>query len=474
MRSNRASLLSSIDWLTVVTYLLLVIIGWVNIYSAGNADVDQSMFDLTEQYGKQILWIGLAIILAILTMTIDQRFFESFAFVLYGLSMLLLMSVLVIGVEINGAKSWIDFGFFRLQPAEIAKIGTSLALASWMSRYSFNFKRTRDFMVMVGLIVFPMALILLQNDLGSVLTYTSFIILFYRRGLNPIYLWLIALGGIIFIFVLSYSPTEVFMGLSLLLAIALPLQRKWLELIIYISSASVLLTLWWTGKHFEFLDFKLDILFYILAFSNALFWLIRSIINKDISQRLLSAITFGSFLLTSSIVKVFSLFGEYQQDRILALLGLKSDPYGVEYHVIQSLIAIGSGGFKGKGFLQGTQTKFDFVPEQTTDFIFSTIGEEFGFIGTFIVIALFLFLMLRLLFLAERQRSSFSKNYAYCVVGIIFFHFVINIGMVTGVGPVIGVPLPYISYGGSSLWGFTLLLFIFLKMDAKRMEVLGD
>ncbi|MDA3853326.1 MAG: rod shape-determining protein RodA [Bacteroidales bacterium] len=474
MRSSRASLLASIDWLTVVTYLLLVIIGWVNIYSAGNADEDQSMFDLTEQYGKQILWIGLAIILAIFTMTIDQRFFESFAFVLYGLSMLLLMSVLVIGVEINGAKSWIDFGFFRLQPAEIAKIGTSLALASWMSRYNFNFRRTRDFMVMVGLILFPMALILLQNDMGSVLTYTSFIILFYRRGLNPIYLWLIALGGMIFIFVLSYSPTAVFIALSVLLAIALPLQRKWLELIIYISSASVLLTVWWTGKHFEFWDFNLDLLFYILAFANALFWLIKSIINKDTSQRLLATLTFGSFLLTSSIVKVFSLFGDYQQDRILALLGLKSDPYGVEYHVIQSLIAIGSGGFRGKGFLQGTQTKFDFVPEQTTDFIFSTIGEEFGFIGTFIVIALFLLLMLRLLFLAERQRSSFSKNYAYCVVGIIFFHFVINIGMVTGIGPVIGVPLPYISYGGSSLWGFTLLLFIFLKMDAKRMEVLGD
>lgn len=474
MISRRASLLASIDWLTVVAYFLLVTIGWVNIYSAGNASEDQSMFDLTEQYGKQILWIGLAIILAIFTMTIDQRFFESFAFVLYGLSMLLLMSVLVIGVEVNGAKSWIDFGFFRLQPAEIAKIGTSLALASWMSSYSFNFKRNRDFLIMVAIVVFPMALILLQNDMGSVLTYTSFIILFYRRGLKPIYLWLIALAALIFIFVLSYSPTEVFIGLSISLMTALTLRRMWLELILFAGTALVLFALWWTGRHFEFLTFSLELLFYILVFSNAAFWLIKSIINKDNIQRLIALLTIGSFVLTSSIVKVFSLFGTYQQDRILALLGLKSDPFGVEYHVIQSLIAIGSGGFNGKGFLQGTQTKFDFVPEQTTDFIFSTIGEEFGFIGTFIVIALFLFLMLRLLFLAERQRSSFSKNYAYCVIGIIFFHFVINIGMVTGIGPVIGVPLPFVSYGGSSLWGFTLLLFIFLKLDAKRMDVLQN
>ena len=462
------------DWLTIAVYLLLVIIGWVNIYSAGNAEADQSMFDLTEQYGKQILWIGLAVVLAIFTLSVDQRFFESFAFVLYGLSMLLLMSVLVIGVEVNGAKSWIDFGFFRLQPAEMAKIGTSLALASWMSRYNFNLKRTRDFFIMAAIVLFPMVLILLQNDMGSVLIYSSFIVLFYRRGLKPIYLWIIAISALIFIFVLSYSPTHVFLVLSLAIFVALLLQRMWLELAIYTGSAIVLFAVWWLGRRFEYYDFNIDILLYVLTFTNAAFWLVKSIINKSSARRLLAGLTFGSFVLTSSIVKVFSLFGAYQQDRILALLGLKSDPYGVEYHVIQSLIAIGSGGFKGKGFLQGTQTKFDFVPEQTTDFIFSTIGEEFGFVGTFVVIALFLVLMLRLLFLAERQRSSFSKNYAYCVVGIVFFHFVINIGMVTGVGPVIGVPLPFVSYGGSSLWGFTLLLFIFLKMDAKRMDVLGD
>lgn len=474
MINRQTSIWASIDWITVSIYFLLVLIGWVNIYSAGNAEGAQSMFDLTEQYGKQILWIGLAIILAIFTLMIDQRFFESFAFILYGLSIFLLLLVLVIGIEVNGAKSWIDFGFFRLQPAEIAKIGTALALSGWMSRYNFNIKVPRNFMIMLGIWLLPMALILLQNDLGSVLTYTSFILLFYRRGLRPIYLSLIAGAGVIFIVVLRYSPTEVFTSISILIVLFLLIQRMWTELIVYICSAIILFAIWWTGQHFEYFDINTNILFYILALGNAAYWLIKSILLKNSKQRLLAILTCGSFLFTSSVVKVFSFFSDYQQHRILTTLGLKSDPYGVEYHVIQSLIAIGSGGFKGKGFLQGTQTKFDFVPEQTTDFIFSTIGEEFGFIGTFIVIALFLSLMLRLLFLAERQRSSFSKNYAYCVVGILFFHFAINIGMVTGIGPVIGVPLPFVSYGGSSLWGFTLLLFIFLKMDAKRMEVLGD
>ncbi len=474
MINRRTSIVASLDWLTVGIYFILVIIGWINIYSAGNASPDQSMFDLSEQYGKQILWIGLASILAILTLTIDQRFFESFAFVVYGLSMLLLMSVLVIGVEVNGAKSWIDFGFFRLQPAEIAKIGTALALSAWLSRYNFQLKKRRDFMVMGGILVFPMLLILLQNDLGSVLTYTSFIILFYRRGLNSLYIWMIALAALIFIFVLTYSSTEVFIGLSGLLFVALICLRMWRELLVFAISATLLSTIWWVGERFGHYSLNVELLFFVFAFGNGIFWLIKSLLNKNKYQQILSYITLGSFLFTSSVVKVFQIFSDYQQHRILTTLGLKSDPYGVEYHVIQSLIAIGSGGFKGKGFLQGTQTKFDFVPEQTTDFIFSTIGEEFGFVGTFVVITLFVALMLRLTYLAERQRSAFSKNYAYCVVGIIFFHFVINIGMVTGIGPVIGVPLPFISYGGSSLWGFTLLLFIFLKLDARRMEVLSN
>ncbi len=474
MQSRRASLIGSLDWLTVVIYLLLVLVGWVNIYSAGYSEESSSMFDLSQQYGKQILWIGMATVLAIFTMTIDQRFFETFAFVIYGVCMLLLMSVLVLGVEVNGAKAWLDFGFVRLQPAEFAKIGTALALAAWMSRYSFNMNRSRDFMVMIGLLAFPMGLILLQNDLGSVLIYTSFIILLYRRGLSPIYLWMIALAGTIFIMVLSFSPLHVFEGIAIGVLIALVVRRMWQELAWYAGSAVVLITLWWTGNYFEIWSLKLDLFLNILVGANAVYWLLKTLTTRDKVTRMLVYFALGALVFTSSVEQVFNIFDEYQQDRILITLGLKSDPYGVEYHVIQSLIAIGSGGFSGKGFLQGTQTKFDFVPEQTTDFIFSTIGEEFGFLGTFLVISLFLFLLLRLLFLAERQRSSFSKNYGYGIIGIIFFHFLINIGMVTGIGPVIGVPLPFVSYGGSSLWGFTLMLFIFLKMDARRMEVLSN
>lgn len=473
MNLRRDSILSSLDWLSVLCYIILVMIGWVNIYSAGFSEAHPSMFDISQQYGKQALWIGFALVLAIFTLTIDQRFFEAFAFVIYGLCMLGLMSVLVIGIEVNGAKSWIDFGFFRLQPAEISKIGTALALAAWMSRYNFNIKKNKDFAIALGLLAFPMALILLQNDMGSVLTYTSFIILFYRRGLNPLYLWMIALAAVIFIAVLSFSPLHVYIGLSMALFVVLSIRRQWQELIVLLSSFVILYALRYALKVLGLVELSLSIVFYLMILGNVVYWVVKSFLVKADWLRLLSIISFGAFAFAASVGKVFSLMGDYQQNRILALLGLKSDPFGVEYHVIQSLIAIGSGGFNGKGYLQGTQTKFDFVPEQTTDFIFSTIGEEFGFLGTFAVIALFLFLMLRLLYVAERQRSSFSKNYGYALVGILFLHFTINIGMVTGVGPVIGVPLPFISYGGSSLWSFTLLLFIFLKMDARRMDVLG-
>lgn len=475
MANSRQSLLASIDWLTILIYLALVAFGWVNIYSAGYNEADSSVLNFSQQYGKQLLWIGFAVILAMFTMTIDQRFFESFSYVIYVGCLLLLLSVLVVGVEVKGAKSWIDFGFFRLQPAEIAKIGTSLALANWMSSYNFSIKKTRDFLIMGMIVIVPMGLIVLQNDTGSALTYTSFIILFYRRGLSPIYLWIIALAGMIFIFVLSYSQVEVQVALLIMMLLVAVLQRAWQELIFFSASCVLFIGGWWALNYFEVYELQLSPILYLVAAGNATFWLVKSIRNRQLKVfRLASLMSLGALVFTSSIDKVFKYMAPHQQDRIQALLGLKSDPYGVEYHVIQSLIAIGSGGFSGKGYLQGTQTKYDFVPEQTTDFIFSTIGEEFGFVGTFTVVALFLFLMLRLLFLAERQRSPFSKNYAYCVVGIIFFHFVINIGMVTGLGPVIGVPLPLISYGGSSLWGFTLLLFIFLKMDAQRMDVLGD
>lgn len=472
MANRRTTLISNLDWLTVILYLSLVIIGWVNIYSAGYNEAHSSMFDLSQQYGKQILWFAFACILAIFTTAVDQRFFEAFSFVIYGACMLLLLSVLAVGVEVKGAKSWIDFGFFRLQPAEFAKIGTALALSAWMSRHSFSMQKTRDFLTICGILLLPMLLILLQNDTGSALTYSAFIILFYRNGLNSTYVQLGFLGALIFIFVIIYSPLHVLIALSVILLATFVVKRMWNQLIMSLSSIGLGVLLWWLSNKFEVLVFDLTMVFYALSVGFGVYWLAKGLFYKLHSFSIIGTVTLGASAVVSLVAKLFQFMQPHQQDRILILLGQKSDPWGVEYHVIQSLIAIGSGGFSGKGYLQGTQTKFDFVPEQTTDFIFSTIGEEFGFVGTFTVIALFLTLLIRLLFLAERQRSLFSKNYAYCVVGIIFVHFAINIGMVTGVGPVIGVPLPLLSYGGSSLWGFTLLIFIFLKMDASRMEVL--
>lgn len=472
MVSRRKSLIADIDWITVLLYLSLVVIGWVSIYSAGYSEEHSSMLDLTQQYGKQALWIAVAIILSIFVMAIDQRFFETFSYVIYGGCILLLLTVLAVGVEVKGAKSWIDFGFFRLQPAEFTKIGTAMALSNWMSRHNFNMEKTRDFVIMGAILLTPMLLILLQNDTGSALTYSAFVILFYRRGLNPLYIQLAFLVAVLFITVTIFSPTPVMIVMSVLVIGFLIYSRFWGDLLVFASSLAVCLLVVWLGSTWELFQLHIDNAFYLAAIGTGIYWLLKGVMGKQSLFSILGSVTVGSYLFTLVVPKVFDLMQPHQQDRILILLGQKSDPYGVEYHVIQSLIAIGSGGARGKGFLQGTQTKFDFVPEQTTDFIFSTIGEEFGFMGTSLVILLFTVLMIRLIVLAERQRSLFSKNYAYCIVGIIFVHFAINIGMVTGVGPVIGVPLPLLSYGGSSLWAFTLLIFIFLKMDARRMEVL--
>ncbi len=472
MQYRKATILSSLDWLTVTIYVLLLIVGWISIYSAGYSEENSSAFDLSQQYGKQLLWIGLAFIIAIFTLSTDSRFFEVYAYIIYGAFLLLLISVLFLGVEINGAKSWLDFGFVRLQPAEFAKIGTALAISAWTSRHGFKMSDKRDFIIMLAILFIPMALILLQNDLGSVLTYTSFIILFYRLGLNALYIWTIFIGAILFIAVLSFPTINVYVGISIVAFIALAVLRLWKILLINVVSAIILFGAWWAITYFELLNVKLEYVANFYLAGNAIYWLIASIRKRIKSLKLISLFFIGTLLFIPLVNNIFGIFDVYQQDRILITLGLKSDPFGIEYHVIQSLIAIGSGGFSGKGFLQGTQTKFDFVPEQTTDFIFSTIGEEFGFLGTFVTIALFLLLILRLLFLAERQRNIFQQNYGYAVLGIIFMHVFINISMVTGIGPVIGVPLPFISYGGSSLWGFTLLLFIFLKMDARRMESL--
>ena len=419
MRRQR-NILQNIDWITVLLYLILVLVGWVNIYAAVYNEEHRSIFDMTQNYGKQLMWIGTSIVLASVILLIDAKFFSTFSYLIYFLTLMLLIGVLLFGREIAGSKSWFQIGSFSLQPAELAKFATALALAKYLSGIDKDFSRFKTKVVAAFIIMFPSLLILLQHDTGSALVYTSFILVLYREGLSGNLLVLGLIVAILFVVTLLVNK------------------------------------------------------FIVIGTIAALFILVY-FLNKAIRKKLF--ILIGVFVLASmyvlSVDYVFeNVLESHQKKRINVLLGIETDIRGAGYNVHQSKIAIGSGGFSGKGFLKGTQTKFDFVPEQSTDFIFCTIGEEWGFVGSFILIILFLALLIRLVFLAERQRSKFSRIYGYGVASVLFFHFTINLGMTIGLFPVIGIPLPFISYGGSSLWGFTILLFIFVKQDSERLELL--
>jgi len=378
---ERNSVFKNIDWVLVMTYFALVIMGWVSVYAAVYDPAHQSIFDLSQYYGKQALWIATSVVLILVILMIDMKFFTSFAYVIYGLVLGLLLVVLVIGKEVGGAKSWIPIGSFGLQPAE---------------------------------------LIFLQNDTGSALVYSAFILVLYREGFSGNILILGFVLGLIFILTLLVGKITMLIVVGVIALILFLMMKKVRRNILTLLGILVLV-----GGFIYSIDY---------AFENIL--------------------------------------QPHQKTRIEVLLGKKTDYRGAGYNVHQSLIAIGSGGVTGKGFLQGTQTKFDFVPEQQTDFIFCTVGEEWGFIGTAIVVTLFMFLLIRIIVIAERQRSLFARIYGYGVASILFFHFAINIAMTIGLAPVIGIPLPFFSYGGSSLWSFTILLFIFVKMDSYRLELL--
>ena len=416
MGSNN-SYKTRVDWITIIIYILLVTFGWINIYAANYSPDDTVFFDIGREHLKQLIWISLSIVLIGMVFLVDSKFFVEFAYVFYAFTIFLLITVLLFGKEINGAKSWFEIGPVRFQPAELAKVATALSLARLMSRFGFDMSKPVN-MLKMGVIIFtPILMILLQNDTGSALVYFIFILVLYREGMSPYILF----------FATKLLKIELRPVYSLIAGVGI--------LTIYLI----------------FISFKRRlkiIIFYIL-------------------------ILWGAIILAFSADYFFDeILNDYQRTRINVLLGLKEDPLGAGYNVNQSKIAIGSGGLLGKGFLDGTQTKLDFVPEQSTDFIFCTVGEEWGFAGTLFVIIGFLGLIIRLIFLAEKQHSDFSRIYGYGVASIFFFHFAINIGMTIGLAPVIGIPLPFFSYGGSSLWGFTLLLFIFLKLDTNREELI--
>lgn len=418
-----------IDWLTVLFYLLLVGIGWLNIYSSTFSGTDSSVFDFSQLYGKQLIFIGLSLISILVILALEVSFYERFSSVLYIISIVLLLGLFVFGKTIAGATSWYNLGFFNFQPSELAKVATALALAKYLSDIQTDIKNRKDQYYSFLIILIPAFLIIPQPDPGSALVFFSLIFVLFREGLPLFYLGLALLAVVVFITTLMFGTIWVGIALALIIALFLLLKRA---------------------------SFKVPVLPLITVFV-------------------------VSIAFSLSVNFVFNnVFEQRHRDRFSLWLRLEKDPNKLEeirktigYNTYQSEKAIESGGFFGKGFLEGTRTKGDFVPEQHTDYIFSTVGEEWGFLGTTIVVILFTMLLLRLVYLAERQKQDFSRMYGYGVISILLIHYFINIGMVIGVLPTIGIPLPFFSYGGSGLLGFTILLFIFLKLDANRLNEWG-
>lgn len=472
--TRRVSLIKNLDWWTIFMYVLLVFLGWVNIYAAVYNEDHQSIFDVTQRYGKQLMWIGAAFFLAIVILIIEGKFFSAFAYPTYLTMIFLLIAVLLFGREVNGARSWFQLGPVRFQPAEFAKFATCLAISRYISQFNFKIHKFKS-LVISGIILFtPAVLIIFQNDAGSALVYTVFILVLYREGLSGIVLFLGFLAIVLFVFTLVMAKLYVLLfmigGSFLCLKF---MGVSWRNVLFGLATISIGFGLVWGISYL----FKMELSAYIILLMsivlNTIPFLYYIYKNRLKNAIWVFAIAIGSIFYTFSVSYIFdNILEAHQRTRINELLGVESDPYGAGYNVAQSKIAIGSGGFAGKGFLNGTQTKFKFVPEQSTDFIFCTVGEEWGFIGSSVVLFLLLLLIVRLLFLAERQRSPFSRIYGYGVACILFFHLAINVGMTIGLAPVIGIPLPFFSYGGSSLWSFTILLFIFLRLDANRMELL--
>lgn len=410
--------ISQYDWTSILIYFILVIIGWINIYSASLDDTASSLFNLDQIYGKQLVWILLSVFIIVILLSIEAKFYERFASIIYIISLISILGLFFFGKTINGATSWYAIGGFTIQPAEFAKVATSLALAKFVSDIQTNIRSIADQFKAFVIIALPAMIILPQPDAGSAMVYAAFFFPLYREGLSGVYLIAGAIGIAVFILTLLFNPWWVSGGTAVVILLFYFFRKKKRPgTIAYLSIFLLCISI----------SFSVNYIFH-------------------------------------------NVFEERHRDRFNIVLGREVDPRGIGYNTNQSEIAIGSGGWFGKGWTEGTQTKGDFVPEQHTDYIFSTVGEEWGFVGSTTVVALFVFLFIRLLYLAERQKSQFNRVYGYSVAGILFVHFFVNIGMVIGVFPTVGIPLPFFSYGGSSLWGFTILLFIFLRLDADRMS----
>jgi len=419
--NNQRSFFFNVDWVTVFLYLILCAIGWFNIHAAVFDERHPSIIDGATNYGKQFVYITVAVVVGMIILLLESRFFSALSPAFYAVTVLLLIVVLIIGRNVGGNQAWINLGGgFRLQPSEFAKFATCLLLARYLSGPNIRVTDPKSFMAAAAIIGLPMILIMLQPDTGSTLVFCSLIFVLYREGLSPYFLIVSGLLITLFVVALLFNPLHIIIALMAFTALVIFLFRR--------------------------------------------------------NRKLISTMLIG---LAISITFVFSVkfiytnvLKPHQTDRINIILGITTDLRGKGYNVNQSKIAIGSGKMWGKGYLHGTQTKYSFVPEQSTDFIFCTIGEEWGFAGSVVLLGLYIFLILRVIFIAERQRSPFSRIYGYGVASVLFFHVVINIGMTIGIVPVIGIPLPFISYGGSSLLSFTILLFVLIKFDSNRMGII--
>lgn len=480
MPYRKTELIKSVDWFTILVYVIMVVAGWFSICGASYEYDSLGMFDIGGRPGSQLIWIGLSVALIFIILMLDADFYDVFAYLIYGAVIVLLIATIFLAPDIKGSRSWLVLGPVRIQPAEVAKFATALALARLMNSYGFQLTAWKNFLQVLFIIFLPMVLILLQKETGSALVYFAFMLVLYREGMSG-YILLAGVCAVLF-FVISMKFSEIVFGstpLGMLIVAAMILlitliliyvERKNLLALKIISIVTAISVIAGFGASFFM---EVNYAYILIGVVGFIFLYLMALSVKSWTKHylLIALFALGSVGFLFSVDYVFNeILEPHQQIRIKVSLGLEDDPSGAGYNVNQSKIAIGSGGFAGKGFLNGTQTKLKYVPEQDTDFIFCTVGEEQGFIGSSLVLILFGTLILRLIYLAERQHSVFRRVYGYSVAAIFLFHLAINIGMVTGLTPVIGIPLPFFSYGGSSLWGFTILLFIFIRLDASRGE----
>ena len=481
MAYTNGSLIKSVDWITICIYLALVILGWISVCGASYDYGEVDLLSLDTRSGKQFLWIGCSLGIGFILLMLEDKFYDWFSYILYLGMMILLAITPFLAEDINGSYSWLKFGPVSLQPAEFAKFATALALAKVMNTYGFTMAKLKNSLLVVGMILLPMLLIVLQRETGSALVYLSFFLMLYREGMPGSILFTGICAVAYFVIGIGFSQEllpdgETYMGEFLVLSLIVIFtaclthaycgaQKAFKSILIY-GGGAILLALLFS---LYVVPFNVVWFLYIESFVLVLYLIVLSFKERIMHYFYIALFVVGSIGFLYSADYVFEeVLAPHQKERIEVLLGMEEDLDDAGYNVNQSKIAIGSGGLLGKGFLNGTQTKLKYVPEQDTDFIFCTVGEEQGFLGSALVLILFMALILRLISLAERQYSRFGRVYGYCVLSIFFFHLFINVGMVLGLTPVIGIPLPLFSYGGSSLWGFTILLFVFLRLDASR------